>query len=184
MSTLRKLLDVAVEELWEVISPKLSVGDGMLKKTLAVMPADNCRVFMCQLPPTIIAIILVEWKLPIPQDEHTSTEDGRTKLKRIDWAGAIAMSLAILSTLLVIDMGGQKYDFSHPFIIISIIIAVVSTITFLVTEKFYAKEPIFPLHLLTHYVVVTSYMTLFLQTFAQTAVSVFVISPRLLVKSL
>jgi hypothetical protein len=129
------------------------------------------RTFLCQCPPTLIAIGLVEWKLRVPPSKFVKEEDARAKLNRIDWVGAVSLGLAILCPLLVIDLGGQKYAFSDPFIISTAVMAVVSGAIFLIQEKYFAKEPIFPLHLLTHYTVVTSYAILFLQTFSQTAVS-------------
>lgn len=103
--------------------------------------------------------------------EQDTAQSPREKLARIDWNGAITLSFTILFSLVVLDMGGQKYSFTHPFIISAIVIAIVSGVGFVITEKYYAKEPVFPLQLLCHYVVITSYSIMFLQTFAQTAVS-------------
>lgn len=126
-----------------------------------------------QCPPTILAIILVEWKLQIPQGifENPSSVNNWDKLKRVDFLGAIFMSLTIFTALLVLDTGGQKYPFTHPIIIVSSCFAVSGGIVFCLVEKFWAKEPIFPLHLLVHYVVITSYTNLSLANMAQTAVS-------------
>ncbi|KIW00575.1 hypothetical protein, variant [Verruconis gallopava] len=125
--------------------------------------------FLCQCPVTFIAIGLVAWKLPVSSKSGGTTEAAESKLKRIDWVGAVTLSLTILSALIIVDMGGQKYPFSHPIIISAMVTFAVAGVIFLVTEDRYAKEPIFPLHLLSRYVVVTSYAVLFLQNFAQTA---------------
>lgn len=82
------------------------------------------------------------------------------------------MSLAILTALFVLDTGGQKYEWTHLVIIVSTCIALVSGVIFYFYERDYAREPIFPVKLLTSYVVVTSYALLLLQNFAQTAVSI------------
>ena len=81
------------------------------------------------------------------------------------------MILTILSALLVLDTGGQKYAFSHPIIIASICLAGVGGVAFCLVEKYWANEPIFPLGLLANYVVVTSYTILSVVNLSQTAVS-------------
>lgn len=82
------------------------------------------------------------------------------------------MSLAIFTSLFVLDSGGQIYAWNHLIIITSACIAIAGGVAFYVYERFYANEPIFPVQLLTCYVVVTSYAILLLQNLAQTAVSI------------
>lgn len=45
--------------------------------------------------------------------------------------------------------------------------SVLSAIAFFFSTKYWAKEPIFPLHLLTHYIMVTNYCSLALQNIIQ-----------------
>lgn len=127
---------------------------------------------MVQFPPIIVAIVLVEWKLKVPQKslEDQPMSSNWDMMKRIDFLGGFFMSLTILTVLLVLDTGGQKYPWMHPIIILSSCLAVASGVAFYLVERYWATEPIFPLHLLTHYVVVTSYMILSLQNLAQSAV--------------
>lgn len=80
------------------------------------------------------------------------------------------MSITIFTALFVLDTGGQKYAWNHPVVVTSACVAVVGAGTFVLYERFLAKEPIFPVQLLTRYVVVTSYGILLLQNFSQTAV--------------
>lgn len=124
----------------------------------------------------ITAIPLVQWKLRTPvSKQQAGTEDTLSlsdKVKRIDFLGAATMSLAILSALIVLDMGGQKLPWTHPIIWIALGATALSTISFVLAEKYVAVEPIFPLRLLGHYVVITSYMMLCLQMVAVTAVSI------------
>jgi hypothetical protein len=126
-----------------------------------------------QIPPVVLSIILVQWKLNVPQKglEQGPKQSTREKLQRIDFGGALLMSITILTTLFVLDTGGQKYAWSHPIIIASACIAAVGAIGFWMQEKHGAKEPIFPVQLLARYVVVTSYGIMLLQNFSQTAVS-------------
>lgn len=131
------------------------------------------RAFLAQVPPVILSIVLVQWKLKVPQKSLNITpqQSARDKLLRIDFIGALLMSIAILTALFVLDTGGQKYAWKHPIVISSACIAIISAGAFCLFEKFCAKEPIFPIQLLTRYVVVTSYGILLLQNLSQTAVS-------------
>ncbi|KAF2245268.1 MFS general substrate transporter [Trematosphaeria pertusa] len=127
--------------------------------------------FLAQCPPIFFSILLVQWKLHVPQKslENSSNESSWDKLKRIDFVGGLWLSLTILAALLVLDTGGQKFPWSHPIIIASACVAAVGGVAFCLVERYWAKEPIFPLQLLTHYVVVTSYTIVSLQALAQTS---------------
>lgn len=73
--------------------------------------------------------------------------------------------------MLVLEFGGQKYPWSHPFILGAVIVFGIAAITFGIVEKYWAKEPVFPLSLLTHYAVATAYLISTFQVGAQMAVS-------------
>ncbi|KAH6676218.1 major facilitator superfamily domain-containing protein [Halenospora varia] len=134
--------------------------------------------FLGQCPISLVAIVLMEWKLQlvtiVREDRDTTETSHWQKLKRIDFVGAFFLSSTILTTLLVLDMGGQKLAWTHPIIIACACTAVISTILFALAEKHWAKEPIFPLSLLTHCVVITSYSILTLWNIAQTALMMIV----------
>jgi hypothetical protein len=135
---------------------------------------DTLRAFLGQFPIAIIAVVLVEWKLSVPKGSINDGAGAKTsqwqKLKRIDFTGAFFLSAAILTALLMLDMGGQKLPWTHPVIIACGCAAVVCAACFGLVEAYWATEPIFPLNLITHYVVITSYSILTLQNIAQTAV--------------
>lgn len=80
------------------------------------------------------------------------------------------MSLTILPVMVAFDMGGQKIPWDSPVIIGLFAASLGSAVLFCLTERYWAKEPIFPLRLLSHYVVVTSYLQLAIQTAIQVAV--------------
>lgn len=119
---------------------------------------------------------LVAWKLE-PANEDDKYDDTAenigiwAKVKRIDFLGAGFMSLAILSILFAVEMGSSEMPWTSPIIFILAGIGVAAAVLFCLTEKLWAKEPIFPLELLSHYDVVTSYAMLSVQTCSQMAVS-------------
>ncbi|KAI4157632.1 MAG: hypothetical protein LQ342_008134 [Letrouitia transgressa] len=128
------------------------------------------RSFYGQCPLAVIAIILVAWRLDEPDSSAPPNEDGldsKTKLRRIDFLGSMSLALAIVGFLLVLDLGGQKILWTHPFIWIIFAIASVFAILFILIEAFVAREPIFPLRLLVHRDVVTAYLVTALQGAAQ-----------------
>lgn len=113
----------------------------------------------------------MEFKLKLNSEQKHPAGDLRQKLKRIDFAGAFFLSFTILGALALLDLGGQKLPWSHPAVIGSGCAALICSIGFVFTEKYCASEPIFPLRLMTHYVVCTSYLMLTLQNLAIMEVS-------------
>lgn len=137
------------------------------------MTDDENRAFLTQIPLLLVSIALVWWKLEEPKTELKRTDQSAiAKWKRIDFLGALFMSLTILPVMLALDMGGQHIPWSSPFMIVLFSISAVSAIVFCLVESYWATEPIFPLKLLGHYVVVTSYVQFAIQTAIQVAVSV------------
>ncbi|KAI4698421.1 hypothetical protein J4E81_005644 [Alternaria sp. BMP 2799] len=93
--------------------------------------------FLAQVPPVVLSIVLVQWKLDVPQKTFKPghCESTRDKLRRIDFIGAVCMSITIFTALLVLDTGGQKYDWNHPVIVTSACVAVIGAGTFVVYER-------------------------------------------------
>ncbi|RSL60659.1 hypothetical protein CEP54_006643 [Fusarium duplospermum] len=98
--------------------------------------------FLCQAPLTIAAMALVAFKLP--NTYVTTKKTWKASPKRVDFAGAAAMSCAILCFLLVLDMGGSKLSWSSPTLVSLTILGILFSALFCVVEKFWATEPIFP----------------------------------------
>ena len=117
---------------------------------------------------------LVWWKLEDHRPKNLlETQSTSAKWKRIDFVGAFLLSLTILPVMLAVDLLGKKMAWnSHPIIGL-FAVAVISGVLFCLTEEYWAREPIFPLRLISHYVVVTSYLQLFIQVSIQIAVRTF-----------
>jgi hypothetical protein len=137
---------------------------------------------LLQCPLVLAGALLIEWKLKLDTDQQQQKQqqqqqqaggggDLRQKLKRIDFQGAFFLCLTILGALGVLDLGGQKLPWSHPVIVGLGCTAVVCSVGFTLTERYCAAEPIFPLRLMAHYVVCTSYLMLTLQNLAIMEVS-------------
>ncbi|KAI4738397.1 MFS general substrate transporter [Aureobasidium sp. EXF-12298] len=123
--------------------------------------------FIGQCPLLLLSIVLVWWKLEEPQQSVELKQSIWTKLKRIDFVGAFFMSVAILACITAFDLGSKKA--SSTLIAILVATGVTAGVFFVLTEKFWAKEPIFPLELLGKDAVITSYTIIFIQTGIQVA---------------
>ncbi|KAL1897582.1 hypothetical protein Sste5346_003887 [Sporothrix stenoceras] len=128
--------------------------------------------FLAQVPVTVLAIILVGWRLTVPEkvfpagDEEETTSTSR--LRRIDFLGAALMCATIVTFLLPLSMGGSQLPWTHPLMLALFGASQVLAGFFCYVELRVAKEPIFPLPLLARRDVVLPYLILFLQNIAQT----------------
>ncbi len=137
--------------------------------------------FLGQAPLTVLAMILVAWKLDVKParkqhlngHSHSEPQTLYQKMKRIDVAGAVLLTTNVLSLLLILDMGGTKVPWTSPLLPGLGALGILAAVGFVWVERSRAQEPIFPLHLLSQYEVVTTYLTLFFQMASQTAVSAF-----------
>ncbi|KAL2211263.1 MFS general substrate transporter [Sarocladium strictum] len=132
------------------------------------------RTLAGQAPITAVGIILIAWKLNLPPRATQGTRPDKdlikAKLRRIDFAGALSLSTTMLPFLLLLDAGGQKFSWlSLPTGILTAI-GLLSGIVFVVAERRWASEPIFPLHLLANSSVLVSYLGIAMQNASQTAI--------------
>ena len=132
--------------------------------------------FLLQTPLTVIAMVLVAWKLKIkPKSDVNKLDEPQTigaKLKRIDFMGALFLSSTILGVMLILDLGGEKTPWTSPTIAFLAGGTLFSGMLFYVTEKSFAREPIFPLRLLSRKAVILDYLLISIQTASQIAVRV------------
>jgi hypothetical protein len=124
------------------------------------------RAFLVQVPPIVLAILLVQMKLHLPSLTLDAKLSKLSKLKRIDFIGAFFLCSTILALCLILDMGGQQVPWTSDLIRITSIVAVIGAIAFVVTAKF-VPEPIFPLRLFAHYAVMTNCANIVLQVMIQ-----------------
>ena len=146
---------------------------------LIVPRPTSYRLFLSQVPLIAVAAILVILKMDLPPIDTTEEDDGKpvsaiSRIRRIDFLGTITIAIAIVSAMLLLDMGGQKFPWISPYSLVLSLISIVFGISFIVTEGFLAPEPIFSLHLLRNKDVVLSYLIMALQAIAQVGMMFFV----------
>jgi hypothetical protein len=127
------------------------------------------RAFLGQCPLLLLSIVLAWWRLEEPRQNNVLKQSIGTKLRRIDFMGAFFMSASILALITAVDLGAKN---TNTLMLVGLIATgLIAGVSFVLTEKFWAKEPIFPLELLGKDAVITSYTIIFIQTGIQVTVS-------------
>lgn len=127
------------------------------------------------MPLNVLCLIFIWWRMsfpPVNDDNIDPNEQGETwsKLRRVDMSGAVSLAIANCSLLLFLDEAQRGMDVAkHVTTIVPGILWISSFGVFLLVEAFWAKEPIFPLHLMAKRNVFSSYAIQLLQTAAQMA---------------
>ena len=143
-------------------------------------PPTSVRALLFQVPVTAGSIIFV-WRkmdLPVPVDTKLERNNGaaprRTKFQRIDFGGATTIALANASLLILLDTVQRNPNALHDlWAIIPGSLWIAFLAAFVLTEAFFAREPILPLRLMIRRSVSTAYSIQFFQTAAQTTVCAF-----------
>ncbi|WAO90310.1 MFS domain-containing protein [Fusarium falciforme] len=130
-----------------------------------------------QAPLTVLAMLLVALNLETPQKSQGSDDETKSslasKLGRIDFTGALFMSVTILSFLLIVDVGGEKVPWTSILIFLLGGVGLMSGLLFVIAES-QAAEPIFPLHLLSSRAILTPYVIITMQNASQVALMFFI----------
>ncbi|KAL2003748.1 hypothetical protein VTN02DRAFT_2384 [Thermoascus thermophilus] len=125
-------------------------------------------VFLLQAPLFCITALLVTLKLRIaPRHDRDGDPGGKSRLARVDFLGTVCLATSIVSAILLLDLGGQKFPWLSPPSLLLSTTAVTALILFILVEAYLAPEPIFPLRILREPNVLTSYAVMSLQIFAQ-----------------
>ncbi|KAJ2809351.1 hypothetical protein H4R20_000161 [Coemansia guatemalensis] len=94
----------------------------------------------------VVVVILVLIFLRIPRPKTTIVD----KIKRIDFVGIATLMAGIVMLQLGLTWGGQDHSWKSPAVIISLILAVILLIAFVILEWKFAVEPIMPLRQFKH----------------------------------
>ncbi|KAJ5928260.1 Major facilitator superfamily domain general substrate transporter [Penicillium verhagenii] len=100
--------------------------------------------FLSQFPLCIMAIIAVSLVLKLPARENTHW---KTKLKRVDFLGAVVLVGAVLGFLIGLDRG-SNVSWTMPLTIISLSVSAFLFIVFILVERHLAVEPFAPSHII------------------------------------
>lgn len=86
-------------------------------------------------------------------------EAKNTAWKRIDFLGAFTTVSTLVFLLLGLTSGSEVVPWTHPLVLISLSLSVISFALFIYVEKYHAAEPILPLHLMVNRTVLSACLT-------------------------
>jgi len=102
--------------------------------------------FMFQAPLCLVAVIAVSAVLKLPKIEAA---DWKTKLRRIDFLGAVILIGAVFTLLLALDRG-SNVSWRATITLVSLGVSIPLFIIFILVEMKVAKEPFAPGHIIFH----------------------------------
>lgn len=129
-----------------------------------------------QAPFIVVAMIFICFKLETSVEEgelHGKRKNLASKLGQIDFIGALLIMGAVVTLLLILDLGGQRVKWSSPIIIGLAVSTIVLGATFCWYDSKIARVPIFTPALLVQRNVWVSYSVSMFQVAAQVGVSIF-----------
>lgn len=128
----------------------------------------HSRQFTGQAVLIAISALLALFKLNIPfKPLDEELPNSKPKFSRIDFAGTFFLSASVISGITVLDFGGKKFSWTSLWSISLGLTGIILFITFLLTEAYWAKEPIFSLRILRQPNVAASYLVMTLQLLSQ-----------------
>jgi hypothetical protein len=116
----------------------------------------------------VAGLAILFWILPEPSKDDTKNDEA-SKLSRVDFAGAFALVGAVLTGSLALDLASKGVPMFYSITMILAFLLFVAS--FIAVEKYYAKEPVMPLGLISRRDVLTSCSIVALQAAGQFGVS-------------
>lgn len=99
--------------------------------------------FLIQVPIIIFSGILVSFTVKIPVKETD-----RSRLKRVDFLGALTIIIFLVLLLLGLNAGGNSVPWNHPLVLTTLPLSAVFFFIFIYVEDKVASEPMIPVRLL------------------------------------
>ena len=129
---------------------------GFINDTVGWKPA-----FWLQTPLTIISMIMIWINYDCEDETHVRAvaTKGKSAISRVDFLGSLSLTLSLVALLLGLTSGGNIVPWSHPVVLVSLLLGAVFAGVFIVVEEKVAEEPILPLRLLSNRTVLCSYLT-------------------------
>ncbi|KAF7353966.1 Vacuolar membrane amino acid uptake transporter fnx2 [Mycena venus] len=110
--------------------------------------------FLIQVPAIALAFIIVSFALHLP---HRDTSDFKTKLKRVDFSGALSLVLCVFFLLFGLDRGGN-IAWNDKYTISAFSAFTAFLVLFIYVELVWAAEPFAPKRIIAHRSLVGAYM--------------------------
>ena len=107
--------------------------------------------FLIQVPFIAISGIIVFFAVDIP-----IKETDKSKIKRVDFAGATSLVTTLVLLLLGLNSGGNIVPWNHPLVYVPLALSAVGFFVYVYVEERVASEPIIPLKLMLNRTVSTA----------------------------
>jgi len=117
--------------------------------------------FYVQVPFIVVAGVLGAIFVDVP----VKVTD-KSRLRRVDFSGAILLSASLVLLLLGLNSGGNLVPWTHPLVLTSLPLSAVAFVAFVLVEDRLASEPIIPVRLLLHRTVASACLTNWFVTMA------------------
>lgn len=107
--------------------------------------------FAIQIPLVLAIFAVAFFTVPSnlgPQLAKNSNQTWLEILREFDLAGSFSLAISVAFLILGLNLGGNLFPWSHPLVISSLIIAIVSSVLFAWVER-RAKRPVLPLELMS-----------------------------------
>jgi MFS family permease len=112
------------------------------------------NAFLIQVPFVVVSGILVFFTVNIP-----TKKSEKSKLSRVDFLGAATLVITLVLLLLGLNSGGNLVPWTHPLVLVSLALSLVSLAAFIYVEACVASEPVIPVKLLLDRTVLAACLT-------------------------
>ncbi|KAJ7184727.1 member of the major facilitator superfamily [Mycena filopes] len=113
--------------------------------------------FLFQVPVIIVAFVTVSFALHLP---HTDTSDIKSKIRRVDFPGALSLVLCVFFLLFGLDRGGN-IAWNDQYTILALSFFAAFFVLFAFVELSWAAEPFAPRRIIAHPSLIGAYMVNF-----------------------
>lgn len=110
--------------------------------------------FLAQVPLIVVSGVLVYFTVNVP-----AKKSELSKLSRVDFLGAFSLVVTLILLLLGLNSGGNIVPWSHPLVLASLPLSMVSLGVFVWIELRWAAEPVIPVRLLLDRTVAAACLT-------------------------
>ena len=110
--------------------------------------------FLIQVPFIIFAGILSFFTVKVPIKESETA-----KIRRVDFLGSFALSFTLVLLLLGLNSGGNLVPWTHPLVLTTLPLSLLSLGVFVYIEDRIASEPVIPVRLLAQQTVAAACLT-------------------------
>jgi MFS family permease len=112
------------------------------------------NAFLIQVPFVVVSGILVFFTVNIP-----TKKSEKSKLSRVDFLGAATLVITLVLLLLGLNSGGNLVPWTHPLVLVSLALSLMSLAAFIYVEACVASEPVIPVKLLLDRTVLAACLT-------------------------